>query len=89
MQHLRRIRILDNELPSGQISSRTKLGKCFNSKYQLVCEELSRLVVGLLFVDAKILHLVLLFDCLDISKVLVLYRRGLVSLSRINLLFLL
>jgi hypothetical protein len=61
----------------------------FNSEYQLVCEELSHLVVGLLFVDAKILCLVLLFDRLGISKVLVLYRRGLVSLLRINLLFLL
>jgi hypothetical protein len=89
MRRLQRIHILDNELPSGQISSQTKLGKCFNNKYWLVCEELSRLMVGLLFVDAKILHLVLLFDRLDISKVLVLYRRGLVFPLRINLLFLL
>jgi hypothetical protein len=89
MQCLRRIRILDNELPSSQISSQTKLGKCFDSKYQLVCEELNRLVVRLLFVDAKILRLVLLFDRLDISKVLVLYQCGLVSPLRINLLFLL
>jgi hypothetical protein len=87
MQRLRRIRILDNELPSGQISSQTKLGKCFDSKYQLVYEELSHLVVGLLSVDAKILRLVLLFDHLDISKILVLYQRGLVSPLRINLLF--
>jgi hypothetical protein len=89
MRRLRRICILDNKLPSGQISSRTKLGKCFDNKYWLVCEELSHLVVGLLFVDAKILRLVLLFDRLDISKVLVLYQRGLVFPLRINLLFLL
>jgi hypothetical protein len=89
MRHLRRIRVLDNELPSGQISYQTKLGKCFNSEYRLVCEELSRLVVGLLSVDAKTLHLVLLFDRLGISKVLVLYRCGLVFPLRINLLFLL
>jgi hypothetical protein len=89
MWRLRRIHILDNELPSGQISSQTKLGKCFDSEYRLVCEELSHLVVGLLSVDAKTLCLVLLFDRLDISKVLVLYQRRLVSLLRINLLFLL
>jgi hypothetical protein len=89
MRRLRRIRVLDNELPSGQISYQTKLRKCFNSGCRLVCKELSRLVVGLLSVDAKTLRLVLLFDRLGISKVLVLYRRGLVSLSRINLLFLL
>jgi hypothetical protein len=89
MWRLRRIRILDNELPSGQISSQTKLGKCFDSEYWLVYEELSRQVVRLLFVDAKILHLVLLFDRLGISKVLVLYQRGLVFPLRINLLFLL
>jgi hypothetical protein len=87
MQRLRRIRVLDNELPSSQISSQTKLGKCFNNEYWLVCEELSRLVVRLLFVDAKILRLVLLSGCLGISKVLMLYRRGLVSLLRINLLW--
>jgi hypothetical protein len=46
-------------------------------------------VVGLLSVDAKTLRLVLLYDCLGISKVLVLYRRGLVFPLRINLLFLL
>jgi hypothetical protein len=86
---LQRIRVLDNKLPSGQISSQTKLGKCFNNEYQLVCEELSHLVVGLLSVDAKTLRLVLLFDRLGISKVLVLYRHGSVSPSRINLLFLL
>jgi hypothetical protein len=45
MRRLRRIRILDNELPSGQISSQTKLGKCFDSEYQLVYEELSCPVV--------------------------------------------
>jgi hypothetical protein len=73
MQHLQRICILDNGLPSGQISSQTKLDKCFNSEYWLVCEELSCLVVGLLSVDAKILHLVLLSGCLDISKILMLY----------------
>jgi hypothetical protein len=89
MRRLRRICILGNELPSSQISSQTKLGKCFDSEYRLVCEELSRQVVGLLSVDAKILCLVLLFDRLGISKVLVLYRRGLVSPLRINLLFLL
>jgi hypothetical protein len=87
MRRLRRIHILDNGLPSGQISSQTKLDKCFDSEYRLVCEELSRLVVGLLSVDAKILHLVLLFDHLGISKVLMLYQRGLVSLLRINLLW--
>jgi hypothetical protein len=89
MRHLRRIRVLDSELPSGQISYQTKLHKCFDSKYWLVCKELSCLVVGLLFVDAKTLRLVLLYDRLGISKVLVLYRRGLVFLLRINLLFLL
>jgi hypothetical protein len=73
MRRLRRIRVLDNELPSGQISYQTKLHRCFNSKCRLVCKELSRLVVGLLSVDAKTLRLVLLFDRLDISKVLVLY----------------
>jgi hypothetical protein len=89
MRHLRRIRVLDNELPGGQISYQTKLRKCFDSKCQLVCKELSRQVVGLLSVDAKTLRLVLLFDRLDISKILVLYRRGLVFPLRINLLFLL
>jgi hypothetical protein len=89
MRRLRQIRVLDNELPSSQISSQTKLGKCFGSEYWLVCEELSRLVVRSLFVDAKILRLVLLFDRLGISKVLVLYQRGLVFPLRINLLFLL
>jgi hypothetical protein len=89
MQRLRRIQVLDNKLPSGQISYQTKLCKCFNSEYRLVCEELSCQVVGLLSVDAKTLRLVLLFDRLGISKVLVLYRRGLVFRLRINLLFLL
>jgi hypothetical protein len=89
MRHLQRIQVLDNELPSGQISYQTKLCKCFDSEYQLVCKELSRQVVRLLSVDAKTLRLVLLFDRLGISKVLVLYRRGLVSPLRINLLFLL
>jgi hypothetical protein len=89
MRCLRRIQVLDNELPSSQISYQTKLRKCFDSKYQLVCEELNRQVVGLLSVDAKTLRLVLLYDRLGISKVLVLYRRGLVFLLRINLLFLL
>jgi hypothetical protein len=89
MRCLQRIQVLDNELPSGQISYQTKLCKCFDSECRLVCKELSRLVVGLLSVDAKILRLVLLYDCLGISKVLVLYRRGLVFLLRINLLFLL
>jgi hypothetical protein len=89
MWRLRCIQVLDNELPSGQISYRTKLRKCFNSECRLVCKELSRQVVGLLSVDAKTLCLVLLFDHLDISKVLVLYRRGLVFPLRINLLFLL
>jgi hypothetical protein len=88
MRRLQRIRVLDNELPSGQISYQTKLRKCFDSKYQLVCRELIRLVVGLLFVGAKTLRLVLLYDRLDISKILVLYRHGLVFLLRINLLFL-
>jgi hypothetical protein len=89
MQRPRRIRVLDSELPNGQISYRTKLRKCFDSEYRLVCGRLNRLVVGLLSVDAKTLRLVLLYDRLDISKILVLYRRGLVSLLRINLLFLL
>jgi hypothetical protein len=89
MRRLRRIRVLDNELPSGQISYQTKLRKCFDSECWLVCRKLNRLVVGLLFVDAKTLRLVLLYDRLDISKILVLYRRGLVFLLRINLLFLL
>jgi hypothetical protein len=84
---LRRIRILDNGLPSGQISSQTKLGKCFDIEYWLVCEELSCLVVGLLSVDAKILCLVLLSGRPGISKVLMLYQRGLVFLLRINLLW--
>jgi hypothetical protein len=73
MWRLRRIQVLDNELPSGQISYQTKLRKCFDSEYWLVCKELSRQVVGLLSVDAKTLRLVLLYDRLDISKVLVLY----------------
>jgi hypothetical protein len=89
MRRLRRIRVLDSELSNGQISYQTKLRKCFDSRYRLVCGKLIRLVVGLLFVDAKTLHLVLLYDRLDISKILVLYRRGLVFLLRINLLFLL
>jgi hypothetical protein len=89
MRRLRRIRVLDSELSNGQISYQTKLRKCFGSEYWLVCGKLSRLVVGLLSVDAKTLRLVLLCDRLDISKVLVLYRRGLVFLLRINLLFLL
>jgi hypothetical protein len=87
MRRLRRIQVLDNELPSDQISYQTKLRKCFDSEYRLVCGKLNRLVVGLLFVDAKTLRLVLLYDRLDISKILVLYRRGLVFLLRINLLF--
>jgi hypothetical protein len=87
MWRLRRIRVLDSELPSGQISYQTKLRKCFDIKCRLVCERLNRLVVGLLSVDAKTLRLVLLYDHLDISKILVLYQRGLVSLLRINLLF--
>jgi hypothetical protein len=78
MRRLRCIRVLDNELPSSQISYQTKLCKCFDSEYRLVCEELNCQVVGLLSVDAKTLRLVLLFDHLGISKVLVLYRRGLV-----------
>jgi hypothetical protein len=89
MRRLRRIRVLDSELSNGQISYQTKLRKCFDSGYWLVYGKLIRLVVGLLFVDAKTLHLVLLFDRLDISKILVLYRRGLVFLLRINLLSLL
>jgi hypothetical protein len=87
MRRLQRIRVLDNELPSSQISYQTKLCKCFNSEYWLVCKELICLVVGLLSVGAKTLRLVLLYDRLDISKILVLYRRGLVFLLRINLLF--
>jgi hypothetical protein len=89
MWRLRHIQVLDNELPSGQISYQTKLRKCFNSEYRLVCKGLNHQVVGLLSVDAKTLRLVLLYDRLGISKVLVLYRRGLVFLLRINLLFLL
>jgi hypothetical protein len=89
MWRLRHIRVLDSELPSGQISYQTKLCKCFDSECRLVYKELSRLVVGLLSVDAKTLCLVLLFDRLGISKILVLYQRGLVFLLRINLLFLL
>jgi hypothetical protein len=73
MRRLRRIQVLDNKLPSGQISYQTKLRKCFDSEYRLVCEELSHQVVGLLSVDAKTLRLVLLYDRLGISKVLVLY----------------
>jgi hypothetical protein len=73
MRCLQRIQVLDSELPSGQISYQTKLRKCFASEYWLVCKELSCLVVGLLFVDTKTLCLVLLFDHLGISKVLVLY----------------
>jgi hypothetical protein len=87
MRHLRHIRVLDNELSNGQISYQTKLRKCFDSEYRLVCGKLNRLVVRLLSVDAKTLRLVLLCDHLDISKILVLYRRGLVFLLRINLLF--
>jgi hypothetical protein len=87
MRRLRRIQVLDNELPNGRISYQTKLRKCFDSECWLVCRKLNRLVVGLLFVDAKTLRLVLLYDRLDISKILVLYRRGLVFLLRINLLF--
>jgi hypothetical protein len=87
MRRLRRIRVLGNELPNGQISYQTKLRKCFDSECWLVCRKLNRLVVGLLSVDAKTLRLVLLYDRLDISKILVLYRRGLVFLLRINLLF--
>jgi hypothetical protein len=89
MRHLRHIQVLDSELPSGQISYQTKLRKCFDNECWLVCKGLIRQVAGLLFVDAKTLRLVLLFDHLDISKILVLYRRGLVFLLRINLLFLL
>jgi hypothetical protein len=89
MWRLRRIQVLDNELSNGRISYQTKLHKCFDSECWLVCGRLNRLVVGLLFVDAKTLRLVLLYDRLDISKILVLYRRGLVFLLRINLLFLL
>jgi hypothetical protein len=86
MRRLRRIRVLDSELSNGQISYQTKLRKCSDSEYRLVCGKLNRLVVGLLFVGAKTLRLVLLYDRLDISKILVLYRRGLVFLLRINLL---
>jgi hypothetical protein len=89
MRRLRRIRVPDSELSNGQISYQTKLRKCFDSEYRLVYGRLNRLVVGLLSVDAKTLRLVLRYDRLDISKILVLYRRGLVSLLRINLLFLL
>jgi hypothetical protein len=89
MRRLRRIRVLDSELPNGQISYQTKLRKRFDSEYRLVYGRLNRLVVGLLSVDAKTLRLVLRYDRLDISKILVLYLRGLVSLLRINLLFLL
>jgi hypothetical protein len=87
MRRLQRIQVLDNELPNGRISYQTKLRKCFDSECWLVCRKLNRLVVGLLFVDAKTLRLVLLYDRLDISKILVLYRRGSVFLLRINLLF--
>jgi hypothetical protein len=87
MRRLRRIQVLGNELSNGQISYQTKLRKCFDNECRLVCGKLNRLVVGLLFVDAKTLRLVLLYDRLDISKILVLYRRGLVFLLRINLLF--
>jgi hypothetical protein len=73
MRHLRHIQVLDNELPSGEISYQTKLRKCFDSECRLVCKELNCQVVGLLFVDAKTLRLVLLFDRLGISKVLMLY----------------
>jgi hypothetical protein len=89
MRRLRRIQVLDNKLPSGQISYQTKLRKCFDNRCWLVCEELNRQVVGLLSVDAKTPRLVLLCDRPDISKVLVLYRRGLVFPLRINVLFLL
>jgi hypothetical protein len=89
MWRLRRIQVLDSELPSGQISYQTKLCKCFDNECWLVCKGLIHQVAGLLFVDAKTLRLVLLYDRLDISKILVLYRRGLVFLLRINLLFLL
>jgi hypothetical protein len=87
MRRLRRIRVLDSGLSNGQIFYQTKLRKCFDSEYWLVCGKLNRLVVGLLFVDAKTLCLVLLYDRLDISKILVLYQHGLVFLLRINLLF--
>jgi hypothetical protein len=87
MRRLQRIQVLDSELSNGQISYQTKLRKCFDSECRLVCGKLNRLVVGLLFVDAKTLRLVLLYDRLDISKILALYRRGLVFLLRINLLF--
>jgi hypothetical protein len=89
MWRLQCIQVLGNKLPSSQISYQTKLHKCFDSEYRLVCKELSRLVVGLLSVGARTLRLVLLYDRLGISKVLVLYQRGLVFLLRINLLFLL
>jgi hypothetical protein len=81
MRRLRRIRVLDNELSNGQISYQTKLRKCFDNEYRLVCGKLNHLVVGLLFVDAKTLRLVLLYDRLDTSKILVVF------LLRINLLF--
>jgi hypothetical protein len=87
MRRLRRIRVLDNELSNSQISYQTKLRKCFDSEYWLVCGKLNHLVVRLLSVGAKTLRLVLLYDRLDISKILVLYQRGLVFLLRINLLF--
>jgi hypothetical protein len=87
MQRLRHVRVLGNELSNGQISYQTKLRKCFDSECRLVCGKLNHLVVGLLFMDAKTLRLVLLYDRLDISKILALYRRGLVFLLRINLLF--
>jgi hypothetical protein len=87
MRRLRRIQVLDSELSNSQISYQTKLRKCFDSKYRLVRGKLNCLVVGLLFVDAKTLCLVLLYDRLDISKILVLYRHGSVFLLRINLLF--
>jgi hypothetical protein len=87
MRCLRRIRVLDNKLSNGQISYQTKLRKCFDSECRLVCGKLNRLVVGLLSAGAKTLRLVLLYDRLDISKILMPYRRGSVFLLRINLLF--
>jgi hypothetical protein len=87
MRRLRCIRVLGNELPSGQISCQTKLRKCFDSECRLVCRKLNCLVARLLFVGAKTLRLVLLYDRLGISKILALYQRGLVFLLRINLLF--
>jgi hypothetical protein len=89
MWRLQQIQVLDNKLPNGQISYQTKLHKCFDSECRLVCKGLSRQVVRLLSVDAKTLCLVLLYDHLGISKVLVLYQRGLVFPLRINFLFLL